>query len=331
MKMNNIYVRNALIFLVLLFLLAVIVFVRNNFLSGKKQTRFASLPKKEITRIELSENERHLVLTLEADGWKVNGGKEARKNAVLLMIRILTEMSIKSPVSAELFDNDIKSKRIEPVVVRVFEKRNLLSSFIVFRTTGNKYGNIMKVRESAKPFIVSLPGYEGEIGSAFTTDELYWKPYTVFNLRPTEISEISLENLSDTTLSFRINRKGEAFILSDNMKALTGWDTTKVKRYISYFTWVPFEDWAKDISSEEKSRIESQKPLYRLKVVASDGSENSLTMWERNNDGETDTDRLWAKINGREEFLIIRYFDIDPLLKRITYFFPQNNNEGEGG
>ena len=98
---------------------------------------------------------------------------------------------------------------------------------------------------------------------------------------------------------------------------------------MSYFTWVPFEDWEKDISSEEESRIESQKPLYRLKVVASDGSENSITMWERINDGETDTDRLWAKINGRKEFLLVRYFDIDPLLKRITYFFPQNNNEGE--
>ena len=329
MKMNNIYLRNALIFLVLLFLLAVIVSVRNNFLSGKKQTRFASLPKKEITRIELSENERHLVLTLTADGWKVNGDKEARKNAVLFMIRILSEMSVKSPVSAELFDNVIESKRIEPVVVRVFENRHLLRSFMVFRTNSNRYGNNMKIRGNAKPFIVSLPGYEGDIGSAFTTDELYWKPYTVFNLRPTEISEISLENLSDTTLSFRINKKGEAFNLSDNMKSLTGWDTTRVRRYISYFTWVPFEDWAKDISSEESSRIESRKPLYRMKVVASDGSENSITMWERINDGETDTDRLWAKINGRKEFLLVRYFDIDPLLKRITYFFPQNNNEGE--
>ena len=27
-------------------------------------------------------------------------------------------MSVKSPVSAEMFDNDIKSKEIEPVVVR---------------------------------------------------------------------------------------------------------------------------------------------------------------------------------------------------------------------
>lgn len=323
MEMNNIYVRNALIFVILLLLLAVIVSVRNNFLSGKKQTHFASEPKNEITRIELSENGRHLVLTNESEGWKVNGDKEARKNAVLFMIRILSEMSVKSPVSAELFNNDIKSKGIEPIVVRVFENRNLLRSFLVFRTKGNKYGNIMKIRDSAKPFIVSLPGYEGDIGSAFTTNELYWKPYTVFNFRPTEISEIFLENLSDTTLSFRINKKGEDFIFSDNIKVLAGWDTTKVKRYVSYFTWVPFEDWAKDISSEEKSRIESQKPLYRLKVVASDGSETRLTIWEKNIDGETDTDRLWAKIDGQEEFLIIRYFDIDPLLKRITYFFPQ--------
>jgi hypothetical protein len=325
--MNNKYIRDVLLFIILLFLLFLILIIRNSCFSGKKQTRFASLPKKEITRIELSVEERNLILTHEADGWKVNNEHEARKSAVLFMIRILTEMSIKSPVSSELFDNEVKMKGVDPVLVRVYEKRTLLRSFLVFRTSANKYGNIMKVKESSKPFIVSLPGFEGDIGSEFRTDELYWRPFNIFNLRPTEISGISLENLSDTTLSFRISKNGEVYSLSDNTKTLTGWDTDRVRRYISYFTWVPFEEVAGNISAEEKNIIEAQRPLYKLTVMKSVGSETSLTLWERNVSGKIDNDRLWAKMGGRDELLVIRYFDIDPLLKKITYFFTQNNGE----
>jgi hypothetical protein len=325
--MNNKYIRDVLLFIILLFLLFLILIIRNSCFSGKKQTRFASLPKKEITRIELSVEERNLILTHEADGWKVNNEHEARKSAVLFMIRILTEMSIKSPVSSELFDNEVKMKGVDPVLVRVYEKRTLLRSFLVFRTRANKYGNIMKVKESSKPFIVSLPGFEGDIGSEFRTDELYWRPFNIFNLRPTEISGISLENLSDTTLSFRISKNGEVYSLSDNTKTLTGWDTDRVRRYISYFTWVPFEEVAGNISAEEKNIIEAQRPLYKLTVMKSVGSETSLTLWERNVSGKIDNDRLWAKMGGRDELLVIRYFDIDPLLKKITYFFTQNNGE----
>lgn len=321
--MNNIYIRNTLILVCLLILLGVVLFIKKYPSAGKKQTLFASEPKSEITRIEFTEREKQVVLTLEAEGWKVNGRHEARKNAVSFMIRILTEMRIKSPVSEEMFNNEVTLKEIDPVEVKVFEKRKLLRSFIVFRTPGNKYGNIMKVRESAKPFIVSIPGYEGDIGSDFKADELYWRPFTIFNLRPAEISAISLENLSDTALSFRITRAGDTFKLYDNERSLSGWDSTRVRRYVSYFTWVPFEGLAGDIPSEEKNSIESQKPLYRLTVVTSEGVETSLSMWQRHIGGNTDNDRLWAKKTGIDGFLVIRYFDVDPLLKGITYFFPE--------
>ena len=96
-------------------------------------------------------------------------------------------MKIKSPVSAELFKSEITEKGIEPVRVKVYENRKLIKSFLVYKTSSNSYGNIMKIRERSKPFIVYVPGYDGDIGSAFTLNELFWQPYTVFNLLPSEI------------------------------------------------------------------------------------------------------------------------------------------------
>ena len=36
-----------------------------------------------------------------------------------------------------------------------------------------------------------------------------------------------------------------------------------------------------------------------------------------------DSDRLLGKTQNSNEFFVMRYFDIDPLLKKRSYFFPE--------
>jgi hypothetical protein len=67
-------------------------------------------------------------------------------------------------------------------------------------------------------------------------------------------------------------------------------------------------------------------PLYRITVLSSAGERKILTLWERSVSEEgadkKDTDRLWGKTDGNDELFILRYTDIDPLLKKRSYFFP---------
>jgi hypothetical protein len=245
----------------------------------------------------------------------------------LFLLRILTEIKIKSPVSAELFVSEITAKGIGPVRVKVYEKRKLVKSFLVYKTASNSYGNIMKMKERSKPFIVYIPGYEGNVGSCFTLNELFWQPYTVFNYLPSEIEYINLENLSDTSSSFSISNKNQHFTLSVINRDLEGWDSILISRYLSYFTWIPFEKWAFDIGGEEKKMVESQQPLYRITVNSTGGKKSVLTLWEKKGgeDGTKirDSDRLLGKTGSSDEFFVMRYFDIDPLLKKRSYFFPE--------
>jgi hypothetical protein len=50
-----------------------------------------------------------------------------------------------------------------------------------------------------------------------------------------------------------------------------------------------------------------------------------LTLWARIDDktGKPDTDRLWGKTSDRDMLFVMRYFDIDPVLKKKAYFFAQ--------
>lgn len=183
----------------------------------------------------------------------------------------------------------------------------------------------MKMRDKAKPFIVCMPGFEGDIGSAFTLNALYWQPYTVFNLLPSEISSVTLENFSDPGSSFTIKSKLHSYTLSDGNILLTGWDTARVQRYISYFTWIPFESWALDLDENHQEKIKNETPAFRISVVKPDGSKIVLTIWNKYSDltGKEDSDRAWAMTSESNQLFTIRYFDIDPILKKRSYFFPE--------
>jgi hypothetical protein len=320
--MNKVITRS--LFLIIIAGLVLLVLLLNRSPFGKSNSSFASEPKDEITRIELSGEGKKMVLEKKGETWFINGKSEARKSGVLFLIRILKEFKIKSPVSDGLFASEISATNLSPVKVKVYENRKLLKSFMVYKTHANIYGNIMKIRESSKPFIVYVPGYEGDIGSGFIMNELFWQPYTVFNLLPSEITSVRLENLSDTSNSFTILKKNNRFILSEDRGIGSGFDSSKVIRYISYFAYIPFESWALDLDRNEKNSIESGLPLYRLTVRNATGKARILTLWGKplihNGTKGIDSDRILGKTDDKDDLFIMRYFDIDPLLKKKSYF-----------
>jgi hypothetical protein len=322
--MNRKTIRYSVIVIPLLILVIYLFRERSPF--GGGNTSFAAEPKIEITRIEFAEGKNTLTLEKAGEEWLVNKDLKTRKTGILFILKILTEMEIKSPVTPELFNKEIIENRIDPVRVRVFEKSKIIKSFLVYKTASNKYGNIMKLRESSKPFIVFVPGNEVEIGSAFTMNELFWQPYTVFNLLPSDTYSVALENLADTSSSFMIKNENQRFRLYGNLGELTGWDTSRLIRYVSYFAHVPFESWALNLSDDEKKNIEKEEPVYKITVVTSEGERKVVKLWQRSVDGndvtKLDTDRLWAKTEGSAEIFVIRYIDIDPLLKKRSYFYP---------
>lgn len=318
--------RGIILILILTGCIFLLVF-RNRSPFGQRNSSFWSEPEKEITKIELTEGKNKLSLTREDDKWLINGKQEARKPGVFFMLRVLQDLRIKSPVSGELFEREVENMGIIPVRVKVFEKRRLLKSFLVYKTTSNVYGNIMKIKSSSKPFIVYIPDYENDIGSLFSTDELFWQPYSLFSLLPSQISSLSLENLSDTASSFSIVNSNNNYSVSGMKSELHGWDSSRVKRYLSYFAYIPFESWATDIDDAEKNRVESLMPLYRITINSSDGHRTVLRLWERmkteNGQMIKDNDRLLGKTDNIDEFFILRYFDIDPIIKKRSYFFPE--------
>lgn len=313
--------RNLFLILLVVIIAGAILLTSRHSPFGKQSISFLAAPKDEISKIVFSDGKRELTLENTDGKWLLNGKLETRKSSVNFITDVLKRLSIKSPVSPELFDSAVVQKGITPVRVKSYENRKLLSDFLVYKTRSNIYGNIMKTRERTKPFIVYVPGYDGDIGSAFTMNELYWQPYTIFNLLPSEIISVRFENNLDTTASFSIIRSGKEFILMAEDTPVPEQDSTLVKRYLTYYMFIPFEMWALDLSEEATKSITGSTPAYVISVNSADGMEVELTLWTRENpDGTLDSDRMYGQTNVSDEIFIVRYFDIDPLLKRRDYF-----------
>ncbi|MGB8490534.1 MAG: hypothetical protein WCE64_05700 [Bacteroidales bacterium] len=312
------------LFLLPVIIVTLLIFRQRSPFGG--DSSFTINPGAEITRIEFSDRSNSLSLEKKGNEWLVNSKYETRRNSVLFVLEVLRKMALKSPVSPELFKKEITDRGIKPVRVRVFSERKLLKSFFVYKTQSNIYGNIMKLREGSKPFIIYVPGDEVNIGSVFTMNELYWQPFVVFSLLPSEIASVNVENVNEPVSSFSISNEAGGPVLSGSGKPLTGWDSGRVERYLSYFSHVPFESWAFDLSSAERAQIDRQQPVYTISVRMTSGATLTLDLLERftgeNGTRKKDTDRLWARTNARDEIFIIRYLDIDPLLKKRSYFYP---------
>ena len=291
---------------------------------GKRDTGFSVPAGPDITRIEMTQGDEKVVLRYDGAGWVVNNGGETRKSAVNFLLQTLREIAIKSPVSDEHFEKEVVEKGIVPVRVKVWSGRRMINSFLVYKTESNIYGNIMKKAGKTKPFIVSIPGYEGAIGSNFNMNELFWMPFNVFSYIPGDIASVKVDYQASPEESFTVYNPSLQLHDTIGESAVAEFDNVKIKRYLSYFTWVPFESWAFDMEEAVADSIIASAPLATITVTLPGGDSGTLTIWERTMavDGglATDTDRAWGRRDDGKLFLV-RYFDIDPLLRRKSYFF----------
>ncbi|MFN8241686.1 MAG: hypothetical protein U0X39_13165 [Bacteroidales bacterium] len=305
-------------------LIIILLILRDRSPFGSRNTSFAVKKSAAITRVEFFNGDEKLVLTKTDDKWLVNKSTEARKQPVKALLNVLGSLDIKSPVSDEAFRSEIVDNSISPVRVHVFRGARVIRTFYVYRVGSNKHGNIMKMRPSSKPYIMSATGIDGDIGALFSTDKKFWEPYSVFRLLPGEIRSIEVIYPADSSSSFMLERSGDVFVLQGQNRRIISADSARVRRYVSYFSAVPLESWSHLTSVIDSTTGKVSEPFCEIAVTTNEQLSTRLTIWEKmaSRDGITtiDRDRVYARKDTVSRLFVMRYFDLDPLLKKKSYF-----------
>jgi hypothetical protein len=276
-----------------------------------------------ISRISISDDNKSVSLVRDPDGWYIDDKYEASPQAIEFMLRILGDIRIKSPVSEKIYDELLQNNTRE-IEVKIFNNRNIIQSFYIYMNNEVEYPGIMQKSKKTKPFIMQIPGYETDPCSYFVPDRRYWMPNVVFGLNPVHISRVHFNYFTKPDSSFSLINDGSGIAFSSESYNNERIDTMAAGRYLSYFTYVPFDNWIYDISISGKDSITESKPYFSLDVITDEPDTIKLITWKmmikKGGMMVEDTDRLLGSLNGGEDLFVIRYYDLDPLIKEPSYF-----------
>ena len=231
------------------------------------------------------------------------------------------------------FRKDWNSDSSSVIRVEIKEEPIGLKSFLVYPVSTNTYGNYLKKREGGTAYIVNIPGYSGDVGSLFVTSRKYWLPDIIYTYKPSDLREVKMIIPGEGDLSFKIVQDSLTSIGLFSYPEDTPvelFDTTKVLRYLSYFNHLRFEQFVINLDSAKMKEIMSSMPLHELAILDKSGGILNLKTWpitiKTEGKEEIDLNRIYGRINNGPDLVIIRYVDIDPVLKVKSYFVNKPGN-----
>ncbi len=286
-----------------------------------------------VTAVILEKQEERLMLTKGESGWMVNNRYEARPSAIRFLLETLSRISIKSTVPESQFQEEWKRDSSSVIRVEIRERPGRVRSFLVYPVTSNAYGNYFKKREKGTPFIVNIPGYSGNVGSLFVTNEKFWLPHTLYSCQPSEIRMVRLLIYDNELQSFVIYQESPGAVKLRSLpeeEIVQNLDTARVYRYLSYFNNLRFERWVFDSDSVDIHAVLSLQPRHKLTIQEQSGRSVTIRTYPiirgmENGEPEIDLNRVYARMNDEKELVIVKYVDIDPVLKERGYFLLNDN------
>lgn len=322
------FIRSLLIIAALILIMVAILIP----LLNRHSTDFEIKRPEKITRIVLHEGETSVILRKQDHRWQVNDTFPARKDAIRFLMHTLENMEVKSVLSGDVVKKILSDKGIRRIRVSCYRGAIPVRTFMYIPAEKGLTGNLVHRPRSRKYFTVYLPGEEEVSVFPFTTNLYYWRSHKVFDFLPGEVREVTLQHLQTPEKSFVAGvdstDRYHFRLLQESFPAGYLPDTAKIARYLTYFQSLEFDEFAWQLSPEQRAEILSDTGKYLLKIVSADGDTVQIRTIPKKQSvpGRQDTteapdpDITWAWIKPPGELVILRYYRIDPWLKDPEYF-----------
>lgn len=332
-----------LIALLFILLLAAYFFWGRNWgTTNQTDTAFAFADTTAITKIVLTDKEnRKLTLTRKsADTWLVNDGYKARPDAVNTLLNTFKQMRMDRPISnasqkyvTELFKNPERT-------VQIYTKNpdKPAHEYYIGGATNDKLGTYMQLKGANKPYVVVMPGMEGNLVSRHFTLAEEWRDRLMFNLHYAAIKEISIEYPENPKESFRLTVAAkDSFAVEpllpaaviNHPKAML--NKPLIMSYLNSFKELYAE--AYENGYPRTDSLKQTMPYCRLSVTDNKGKtkimqihympNNRRSKRQVDEDGNpilTDPDRYLAFINNGADLVMIQQFVFGKLFRRYQEF-----------
>jgi len=317
--------RNALLLTVVLLLATAIYFVGSHsqayFTIGEQDFRLRDTA--DIRRIEIEKQDDKLLLTRHENMWLIGEKYKANQLVINNILRIMQQLNIKNPVSLGMKDSILNRLKNKGTKLSFYSRSKQLA-MTVLPYPADKTAVYALLENSNKPFVIYMPAYSYSLTKTFTTKMNYWRNRIIFQYQLHEIADISIDYKGKPNKSFLLHREEEGFSLyRNNLKGVFGVDKETASFYLSGFNYLTFSGIEDNISAKKRDSILNSEAEMTIILRSKKKEVINLKLFlkaSKNPNEAYDLDKLYGNLNGDSTLLIIKYYDIDPILKEYDYF-----------
>ncbi|OWY23733.1 DUF4340 domain-containing protein [Sphingobacteriales bacterium UPWRP_1] len=334
------------IYALLLLLMAALAFYllagRNWGTVNRSETGFAFEDTAAISKIIITDNEKRTLSLTRKDAatWLVNNGFKARPDAMNTLLGTIKQVRMDKPISnaayanvAEMFKNPLKT-----VQIYTDNANQPAHEYYIGGITSDKKGTYMQVKGSSKPYVVVLPGLEGNLVSRYFTIAQEWRDRLMFNLHYAQIAAVKVEYPGHPENSFLLTAAAKDSFTVEPLLASA--KITNPKAMLNKPLIMSYLNSFKDLYAEayengypRTDSLMKTQPFCLLSVTDKQGNTKQMEIHylpvnqrskkqvdEKGNTLLVDVDRYLAFINQRNDLVMIQQYVFGKLFRRYHDF-----------
>jgi hypothetical protein len=296
---------------------------------ARSAVEFAVKDTNLITGVEITGSGGDVMLVKHELTWRVNGSTPVRKDRMSGMLVLLSRLEVISPVSRSRMEEVSRQLQRDGKRVLITVDRGSDREYLVFHDTTETNATYMMLKDADTPFRMGVRGYKRrDLASLYETDVRYWRDNLLLHFLPEQIQYITLQYNRDPERTFHLARnKGGVFEMSTGM--VPGeWlppEPSRLNQYLSYFYGLRFEAYA-DLRQDSLLRYEyNEEPDFVLEAGSNNGNRTILRLFpvfkvDTAGKKKTELNVLYARIDDWDGMVVLKYMEIDALLKDPGYF-----------
>lgn len=286
-----------------------------------------------------------VTLTKEGDVWMVDGKYKVMPVKIDLLLRTLKEFRADLPVPKAAWNNVIKDLSVKSIKIELYTDAHGAPDKVYFvgSPTLSNNGNYMLMQLDGKvadqPFIVSVPGFIGDLSVRFFTHPVDWRDTEVFAYGIDEIKQVTINYPQQPDASFKLD------VISKDSFLITGLqDSTDaqfqgrklykpgINKFLNSFSFLNAESFENNYVY--KDSILSTGPFAEIEVTPKNGGSSKITFYympanrrtkeqidRHGNEITIDPDHYYATFNNGEDFGIAQNFVFGKVLRKRADFY----------
>lgn len=281
-----------------------------------------SVSKEKISKIVLSDKEACVSIEKKQNTWLIDGYIPTNSSMITNLLEIVSRINTEYPVplaqeqcyTKELFD-DLGLK------IQIYKGDKQFHSYSLLFEEGKTIGMLEGMQQA---YYVYMPGEDINLSEYLSSNPFFWQDNLLFNSSVADLVSVKIINYNEPEQSFLIEQseEGKLDLTGITKKVDFEVDSTKLRRYLSYFTLLHFDHFASNL---EKNKVK-EGALFRVSLKT---NKQGLTFDvipinddRVNEKGEAllyNRDYFFLK-KENEEIMVGEWIGFDILLKKLDDF-----------